>query len=159
VPYYQLDDNLGLQDGLVEFGLIVRRGRGRAGLSQAGLGDRSGVAQSSISRLERGRAPGLSVGRLVRIWSALGPAFPIGHCPHLHACAWQRPSASSQSGRAYLARIGFDLGQEPSSAGAARTRADGIPVEALHSEPDDEFGTEEPLDPAWSLIKIPHAPS
>jgi transcriptional regulator with XRE-family HTH domain len=88
---YRLSENPHVRGILVRFGEDLRRCRHHVGMSQQTLEDRSGVDQTLISRLERGIATWSGIVHVVRIHDALGRAFPLGICPHEHACAWQRP--------------------------------------------------------------------
>ncbi len=80
----------GLGEMLRQFGAELRRCRYQAGWSQAQLAERSAVSQSTISRLERGKAPAAAMIKLVLLSDTLGYRFPLGFCPHDHACAWER---------------------------------------------------------------------
>lgn len=87
----------GAEDAIEAFGRRLRDARRRASLSQMLLEQRSGVDQSLISRLERAKAPHASLERVVRLSQALGDDFPLGRCPHAHACVyradWKPPPA------------------------------------------------------------------
>ena len=74
-----------------EMGARIRIGRLNAGLSQRAVAERAGVSQSEVSRLERGQGGNISTYRFVNICFAIGPAFPVGNCPHNHACTYTRP--------------------------------------------------------------------
>ncbi len=74
---------------LLAFGQYVKRGRYLAKKTQQQLARESGVEQGQISRVERALAPAMRVDRLVSLGGALGRAFPLGFCPHEHACPWQ----------------------------------------------------------------------
>ena len=78
-------------------GARFRNGRVHAGLSQRRLAALSGVSQSLISRLERGRCPGLAAKRIIAIAVAIGPAFPLGCCPHDHDCSWPADPYAKQN--------------------------------------------------------------
>ena len=71
------------------FGIMLRRSRLMAGLSQVVLSERSGVSQAMVSRLERGAAPAASVFKIVRLGDAIGIRWPLGFCPHHHYCCWR----------------------------------------------------------------------
>jgi transcriptional regulator with XRE-family HTH domain len=79
----------GAEDAIEAFGRRLREGRQRASLSQINLEQRSGVDQSLISRLERAKAPHASLERVIRLGQALGENFPLGYCPHQHACMYR----------------------------------------------------------------------
>jgi transcriptional regulator with XRE-family HTH domain len=91
----RLDD----PEALRRFGRNLRRARQIAGLSQQRLADLSGVSQSVISRLERAKAPMVGLERLLLLARALGPAWPLGECPHDHSCVWQVLDADAQRQR------------------------------------------------------------
>jgi transcriptional regulator with XRE-family HTH domain len=91
MPYLRSDDDPSTRQLLVDFGRRVRRARRHRGFSQEDLERRSRVDQTAISRLERGLAPAMGARRLVRLGDALGPALPLGYCPHDHECAWSAP--------------------------------------------------------------------
>jgi transcriptional regulator with XRE-family HTH domain len=84
------------EEMFLRFGRNLRRARQIAGLSQQRLADLSGVSQSVISRLERGKAPMHALERLLMIQEVLGSAFPLGECPHDHACVWQAIGSDGQ---------------------------------------------------------------
>ena len=48
------------------------------------------ISGITISRLERGKAPAAAMIKLVLLSDTLGYRFPLGFCPHDHACAWER---------------------------------------------------------------------
>jgi predicted XRE-type DNA-binding protein len=77
------------REALEALGLAVRHARGQAGLSQEGLERWSGVDQTTISRFERGLAPSFSAVKLVMLSLGMQGAFPLGVCPHDHACRWR----------------------------------------------------------------------
>jgi len=75
---------------LERLGIYLRRARYIAGRSQMSVSRESGVPQSQLSRLERALAPAMAVERLGWIEEALKGAFPVGYCPHDHACQWRQ---------------------------------------------------------------------
>jgi transcriptional regulator with XRE-family HTH domain len=81
---------------LKEFGLRLQHARLAAGLSQLRLEELSGVHQTMISRVEGGKSPHVSLERIVRLEMALGAMFPIGTCPHDHACPMRHASGASR---------------------------------------------------------------
>ena len=42
-----------------------------------------------ISRAERGLQPQMGLDALTRVGHVLGPALPLGFCPHDHRCVWE----------------------------------------------------------------------
>jgi transcriptional regulator with XRE-family HTH domain len=74
---------------LIPLGRYLRRARYIVDLSQERLAGRSGVSQPMISRAERGLAPSMGIDRLAQLGEVFGRAFPLGFCPHEHACGWQ----------------------------------------------------------------------
>ncbi len=82
---------------LDQFGAELRRCRAVAGMSQVQIGERAGVSQSTVSRLEHGRAPGVSALTLVRMSEGMLGNFPLGFCPHRHACSFQHIRAAGRS--------------------------------------------------------------
>ncbi len=82
---------------LIRLGLHFRRARYIAGRSQQTVADGAHIPQSQVSKFERALAPSMDVERLAWLGEALGPAFPLGFCPHPHACPWQpiRPQTPS----------------------------------------------------------------
>jgi transcriptional regulator with XRE-family HTH domain len=103
---------------LVALGMHVRRARYYADLSQQRLSNASGVSQSQISRLERALAPSIAVERLAQLAAALGRVFPLGACPHDHACAWQ-PLEAPASQDNLVDRLVARFRQQYSPAAAA----------------------------------------
>lgn len=57
---------------LIELGDEVRRGRRRAGISQATLGKSAGISQSEVGRIESGTSRALSIGNAARVVAAVG---------------------------------------------------------------------------------------
>jgi len=89
---------------LLLLGSYVRRSRYLVGMSQQALADTTGIPQSQISRLERALAPSMDVERLTWIADALNPDFPLGFCPHDHACPWLRTSPPTPPADPHLIR-------------------------------------------------------
>ncbi|MGZ8437381.1 MAG: helix-turn-helix domain-containing protein [Candidatus Limnocylindrales bacterium] len=88
--------------GYALIGRLVRRRRGRIGLSQRELETLSGLDQSVISRLETGQLRGLRFSRLARLVGALGG---IGDADPLPAWA-TRYAPSSRDAGDFPAQVG-----------------------------------------------------
>jgi transcriptional regulator with XRE-family HTH domain len=86
----------GTRRALEALGLAVKHARRQAGMSQMGLERSSGVDQTTISRFERGLAPSLAAVKLVEMSLGLRGAFPLGECPHDHACRWRDRDLSEE---------------------------------------------------------------
>jgi transcriptional regulator with XRE-family HTH domain len=99
----------------VALGRYLIRSRRYAGKTQRELSGAAGVSQSMMSRLERGRATMTPLRNFLQVGSALGRLFPMGCCPHDHACAWQPirpPESRTSDAQRYIDKLRLAAGDD-----------------------------------------------
>lgn len=97
----------------VAVGRYLIRSRKYVEQTQRELSQEADVSQSMVSRLERGRASATPLANFLKVGSALGRLFPLGFCPHDHACAWQPirpPEQRTSDVQLYIDRLRREAG-------------------------------------------------